>query len=102
MFKIVRIILIIFITLFLSACQNDSVEVKYKVIIFIDKFPSKEIQDKVNNILDSGKIFELDYNMNKPSHIKEFPTIIVIDNKGEELRTNSFEEFFSFFENLTR
>lgn len=96
----------------ISKLKSD-VEDKYSIVIFNDKMPSLEYQNRINNdLIDTNKLYEKinsisyfildensshDYDYKQALSLNGFPEVIVFDNKGIVLRTNKVEELEEFF-----
>lgn len=98
-----------------KAIENlvSSEEGEFTIVTFHKKLPSGDFQDSIGEIamanmgrinkvayIRLGKNSDQEYDYETILQIKEYPQMIVFDNKGSVLETNKVEEIKSFFENV--
>ena len=94
--KIILYLLVIAIFIF-TGCTSNSVEpLSYEITIFLEDLPDEEILDFVGEAIRNEPVKRLEWNVSKPEHIKDFPTIVMVKNGLVEY-LYSFEDLKEYF-----
>ena len=86
--------------LVLTGCFSGSDD-SYEVTVFTEKPASSDLQERVNQTLETNNLdnFVLSWNLEPPSYMDDFPTIIVKSHDGT-FETSSVEEFEEHIQSL--